>query len=166
MAFPANKSGKTKVFFQSTRGGIRGVSFEEAVLSGYAPDGGLLVPELVPLFTAAQLRAMAGLSFAGVVAEVVSMFAGDEIPKDELVRMARRAYAARKWGGHADVLPLVRVGAGPRGTGGGGGGSSSGDQFDRWGDNSPSRMSQNHYFRLRPGSPFLPEYVLTLRILF
>ena len=63
--FPANKSGTTKVFFQSTRGGVRGVSFEEAVLSGYAPDGGLLVPELVPLFTADQLRAMSRLSFAG-----------------------------------------------------------------------------------------------------
>ena len=114
MAFPANKSGKTKparfcrtgkhrctacinvrpgwiantcksfalilsrdtlvdrVFYQSTRGGVRGVSFEEAVLTGYAPDGGLLVPELVPLFTAGQLRSLAGMNFAGVVAEVVS----------------------------------------------------------------------------------------------
>ena len=88
-----------RVFYQSTRGGVRGVSFEDAVLTGYAPDGGLLVPELVPLFTAGQLRSLAGMNFAGVVAEVVSMFAGDEIPKDELVRMARRAYARDKWGG-------------------------------------------------------------------
>lgn len=35
--------------YKSTRGGVSGLGFEEAVFMGLAPDRGLLVPEIVPL---------------------------------------------------------------------------------------------------------------------
>lgn len=34
--------------FKSTRGGVSGLSFQDAVLSGLADDEGLLIPETIP----------------------------------------------------------------------------------------------------------------------
>ena len=47
----------------STRGQAPALSFEEAMLSGLARDGGLYVPETVPAMSAADIRALHGLSY-------------------------------------------------------------------------------------------------------
>lgn len=39
---------QTAVRYSSTRGGVRGLSFTETVVSGLAEDGGLLVPDSIP----------------------------------------------------------------------------------------------------------------------
>ena len=46
------------VTYQSTRGGVSGLSFGEAVLMGLPSDRGLLVPSSVPRFDAAKLASM------------------------------------------------------------------------------------------------------------
>jgi threonine synthase len=91
----------------STRGQSPSVGFVDAVLAGLAPDGGLYVPESWPAFTAAEIAGFAGRPYADVAAAVIGAFAGDEIPKDELLGMCREAYATFN---HPAVVPLVQLG--------------------------------------------------------
>ena len=51
------------VKYRSTRGGVSGYTFEQAVLAGLAPDRGLLVPESIPEVTAAELAKWENLAF-------------------------------------------------------------------------------------------------------
>ena len=66
--------------YKTTRGGITGVSFQEALLSGYALDGGLFVPETVPHFTPAEIRAWAAMSYP----QLVEMFLRQFVSPEEL----------------------------------------------------------------------------------
>lgn len=93
----------------STRGQAPSVGFVDAVLAGLAPDGGLYVPETWPTFTEAQIAAFAGQPYADVAAAVIGAFAGDEIPKAELLEMCREAYATFN---HPAVVPLVQLSPG------------------------------------------------------
>lgn len=93
----------------STRGQAASVGFVDAVLAGLAPDGGLYVPETWPTFTDAEIAAFAGQPYADVAAAVIGAFAGDEIPKDELLEMCREAYATFN---HPAVVPLVQLSPG------------------------------------------------------
>ena len=93
----------------STRGQAAPVGFVDAVLAGLAPDGGLYVPETWPTFTDAEIAAFAGQPYADVAAAVIGAFAGDEIPKDELLEMCREAYATFN---HPAVVPLVQLSPG------------------------------------------------------
>ena len=47
----------------STRGLAPALSFEEVVLTGLAPDGGLYVPETLPTFSKEEIASWAGLSY-------------------------------------------------------------------------------------------------------
>ena len=49
----------------STRGEAPELSFEEAMLTGLALDGGLYVPSEVPTFSPDGIAAMAGLTYEG-----------------------------------------------------------------------------------------------------
>lgn len=55
----------------STRGQAPVLDFKGAVLAGLASDGGLYLPESLPLFTPAQLVAMQGLSYAELAGAIV-----------------------------------------------------------------------------------------------
>lgn len=66
--------------YQSTRGGVKGVSFSEVVLSSYAPDGGLYVPEKLPQVSREQMRRWAGLGYQQLMQEILSLF----VSQDEL----------------------------------------------------------------------------------
>jgi len=50
----------------STRGQAPALSFEDAMLTGLARDGGLYVPETIPTISKADIAAMAGLSYEEV----------------------------------------------------------------------------------------------------
>ncbi len=93
----------------STRGHPTHASFESAILSGYAPDGGLWVPEVLPRITPAMLRAWSGddgPTFPCVAAHVLALFSGEEIPFSSLLSITRAAFATFD---HPDVIPLVPV---------------------------------------------------------
>ena len=60
--------------FVSTRGG-KGASFEEVLLGGLAPDGGLYLPGEWPAFAAADIRQLASLPYADAAVRVLSPFA-------------------------------------------------------------------------------------------
>eukprot|EP01062_Namystynia_karyoxenos_P043905 TRINITY_DN32167_c0_g1_i1.p2 TRINITY_DN32167_c0_g1~~TRINITY_DN32167_c0_g1_i1.p2 ORF type:complete len:524 (+),score=120.18 TRINITY_DN32167_c0_g1_i1:63-1634(+) len=79
--------------YRSTRGGVSGVTFEEAVCAGYAADGGLFVPEAVPAVPPEELVRWRGLSYADLAFEVISRFAGACVPADDLREVLHAAYA-------------------------------------------------------------------------
>ncbi|MEE4302004.1 MAG: threonine synthase [Pseudomonadales bacterium] len=91
--------------YVSTRGQTDPMPFQDAVLTGLAPDGGLLIPESIP-DVSAQLAAWRELSFPELALELVSCFAGD-IPREDLEDIVRRSYATFD---HESVTPTVAVG--------------------------------------------------------
>ncbi len=79
--------------------------FTEAVMTGLAPDGGLLLPESVPDLRP-RLAEWRGLAFRELAVELFDEFI-DDIPRDVLERIVEKAFASFR---HEDVAPLVRVG--------------------------------------------------------
>ncbi|MGY9012778.1 MAG: threonine synthase, partial [Rhodobacterales bacterium] len=55
----------------STRGTAPGLSFEEAMLTGLARDGGLYVPETIPTMSASEITALQGLRYEEVAFRVM-----------------------------------------------------------------------------------------------
>ena len=93
--------------YLSTRGDAPVLGFEEVLLAGLASDGGLYLPETWPRLDADALRAMRGLSYAGIAARVVHPFVEDWMEPDELLAMTADAYAAFD---HPAVTPMIQTG--------------------------------------------------------
>mmetsp|Transcript_28715 Transcript_28715/g.54303 ORF Transcript_28715/g.54303 Transcript_28715/m.54303 type:complete len:463 (+) Transcript_28715:90-1478(+) len=90
----------------STRGTAPSLSFEEAMLSGLARDGGLYVPETIPTLDAATIAAMEGQSYEQIAYTVMRPFVGDTFSDAEFRACIDRAYAGF---GHAARAPLVQL---------------------------------------------------------
>jgi threonine synthase len=83
-----------------------GVTFEDAILQGYAPDGGLFVPQTLPTITAEELQSWSSLSYAQLTFQVLRKFiSSEEIPNDSLERLCVDAFQ-KDWY-HANVIPVV-----------------------------------------------------------
>jgi threonine synthase len=90
--------------YRSTRGGAEHRTFEEAVLGGLAPDGGLYIPERIPQVNEATLNAWRSLTFPALATEIFSLYVpASEIPKDALMDLAQRSFATFR---HPDVTPV------------------------------------------------------------
>lgn len=73
------------MWYVSTRGMAPRVDFEGALFSGYAPDGGLFMPEELPQLSRETLRQWSVLSYPRLVVELCALFIGPElIPRDDL----------------------------------------------------------------------------------
>ncbi len=92
----------------STRGGAPELSFEEAMLTGLALDGGLYVPKTVPRLSNDEIAALAGLPYEEVAFRVVSPFVGDTFDDTTLRGIIERAYGVF---GHDARAPLKQLGA-------------------------------------------------------
>ena len=92
--------------YLSTRGGDAGRSFEDVLLAGLAPDGGLYVPETWPAFPKEEWRALRNLSWAGVAAMVMKPFVGDFLSGQELQALVEDAQATFH---HAATTPLKQL---------------------------------------------------------
>lgn len=68
----------------STRGGVSGYTFEQTVLSGFTSDGGMLMPERIPLVSGDTMKQWSTLSYPEIVVRVASLFIEDEIPFSDL----------------------------------------------------------------------------------
>ncbi|MGL4321824.1 MAG: threonine synthase, partial [Paracoccaceae bacterium] len=93
--------------YVSTRGTAPALTFGEAMMTGLARDGGLYVPEAVPVLTKAQIAAMAGQSYEDIAFAVMWPFLGDTFTADEFRGLIAKAYAGF---GHAARAPLVQLG--------------------------------------------------------
>jgi len=89
----------------STRGQMEPIGFQDAVMTGLAPDGGLLLPETLPDVTD-QLASWADLSYTELAFEVLSLFATD-IPAEDLRKLVNASYATFD---HPEVAPSIAVG--------------------------------------------------------
>ncbi len=90
----------------STRGTAPDLSFEEAMLTGLARDGGLYVPAEIPTLTTAQIAAMEGQSYEDVAFTVMRPFIGDTFTDEEFRELIAKAYAGF---GHNARAPLVQL---------------------------------------------------------
>lgn len=91
--------------FTSTCGTQASVGFDQAVLQGFAPDGGLFVPDRLPRFSKTDLAEMASLGYPEICSRVLSAFIDpDIIPAPDLDRLVRDSF--RRFS-HPEILPLV-----------------------------------------------------------
>lgn len=104
--FYRNLIRETHVKYISTRGKAPALTFEDAMLTGLARDGGLYVPETIPQLSHADIAAMAGCSYEEVAFKVMRPFVGEGFTDDEFKGIIRRAYAGF---GHAARAPLVQL---------------------------------------------------------
>ena len=95
--------------YVSTRGDSPPIGFLDAVLAGLAPDGGLYVPEVWPLFTPAEIAGFAGAPYAHVAAQVLGRFAGDSLSASDIAEITAEAYAGFT---HPAVTPLRQLDSG------------------------------------------------------
>jgi len=91
----------------STRGQAPTLSFEEAMLTGLARDGGLYVPEYWPQLSAEQIADFAGMRYEDVAFTVMKPFIGDSFSDTEFRDILNRAYASFN---HEARCPLVQIG--------------------------------------------------------
>ena len=89
----------------STRGQMAPIGFQDAVMTGLAPDGGLLLPETLP-DVSGKLTDWSALSYTELAFEVLSLFATD-IPAHELSELITDSYATFDC---AEIAPSVDVG--------------------------------------------------------
>ncbi|QFT59136.1 Threonine synthase [Sulfitobacter sp. THAF37] len=91
----------------STRGQAPALSFEEAMLTGLARDGGLYVPEEIPTLTQDQIAALHGQSYEDTAFAVMRPFIGDTFADDEFRQIIARAYAGFNHGARAPLVQLA-----------------------------------------------------------
>lgn len=90
----------------STRGQAPALGFEDVLLTGLAPDGGLYVPESLPHFTLEEIRSWRGLSYSELAFNVMHPFVEDTIPADDFRAMLDETYQQFA---HDAVAPLVQL---------------------------------------------------------
>ncbi len=90
----------------STRGTAPALDFAGAMMTGLARDGGLYVPQTVPVIPAEAIGAFAGQSYEEVAFRVMAPFVGDTFAEAELRALIGRAYAGF---GHPARAPLRQL---------------------------------------------------------
>ena len=94
--------------YVSTRGRAPELTFEEAMLTGLARDGGLYVPKEWPTFTLETIAGFAGKCYEDVAFEVMKPFIGDTFKEAEFREIIRNAYASFQ---HDARCPIVQLDA-------------------------------------------------------
>lgn len=89
----------------STRGGGEPQTFQQVLLSGLAPDGGLYVPQSFPQL---DLDALRGKSYQDVAEAVMFPFVEGSISRTDLRAIINETYSAENFR-HTDVVPLHHV---------------------------------------------------------
>ncbi len=92
----------------STRGTAPVLGFGEAMMTGLARDGGLYVPQVVPVLPQAEIAALAGLPYEDVAFRVMRPYIGGFFSDDAFRGLIDKAYAGFH---HAARAPLVQLGA-------------------------------------------------------
>ncbi|MGQ9500334.1 MAG: threonine synthase [Dissulfurimicrobium sp.] len=75
----------------STRGGIKPISFKDAVMMGLATDGGLILPERLPAVGQETIKKWERLSYPELACEIISLFI-DDIAIEDLKAMLNKTY--------------------------------------------------------------------------
>jgi threonine synthase len=94
------------VKYISTRGDAPALGFEDVLLTGLAPDGGLYVPESLPQFNLEEIRSWRGISYSELAFNVMYPFVEGDIPADDFRTMLDDTYGAFA---HRAIAPLVQI---------------------------------------------------------
>ena len=90
----------------STRGQAPELTFEEAMLTGLARDGGLYVPAEIPTLSTEEIAGFAGLPYEEVAYRVMWPYVSGSFTEDEFKGIIARAYAGFE---HAARAPLKQM---------------------------------------------------------
>ena len=90
----------------STRGQAPVLTFEEAMLTGLARDGGLYVPETIPTLTSDEIAALSGQSYEECAFRIMKPYIGDCFTEEEFRDIIAKAYAGF---GHTARAPMVQL---------------------------------------------------------
>ncbi|MFT7129262.1 MAG: threonine synthase [Gammaproteobacteria bacterium] len=90
----------------STRGQAPALNFEEVLLTGLAPDGGLYVPEKLPQFSQQEIASWTSLSYTDLAFKIVEPFVNECIPAADLKAIIDDTYSDFR---HPAVAPLVQL---------------------------------------------------------
>ena len=109
MAYHANTGREeTAMNYVSTRGKAPVLSFEEAMLTGLARDGGLYLPSDIPRFPEEEIRDLQGQSYEDIAFHITRPFIGGTFTDAEFRDLIGKAYQGF---GHAARAPLVQLGS-------------------------------------------------------
>jgi len=78
--------------YRSTRGGVSGISFTDALLMGLADDGGLLIPDHIP-DVSSRLQDWRNLNFVQVAQRLLKLFI-DDLEHDDLDALTSEAFSS------------------------------------------------------------------------
>lgn len=93
--------------YVSNKGGSEAVNIEQAILNGYASDGGLYVPEELPQVTLSQLKQWKSLSYPALAFEILSLFIDRSIvPAKDLRVIIETSYNTFE---KAEVIPIKKL---------------------------------------------------------
>ena len=101
--------GASLLRYVSTRGQAPTLSFDDALLSGLARDGGLYVPEEWPVFSTRDISALKGLSYSEMALQIIRPFTEDVIAEDDLASLVNESYASFD---DPAVAPMKQLGDG------------------------------------------------------
>jgi threonine synthase len=90
----------------STRGQAPDLTFEEAMLTGLARDGGLYVPAEIPTLSRDDIAGLAGLGYEEAAFRIMRPFIGDAFTDDVFAAITDRAYAGFR---HSARAPLKQL---------------------------------------------------------
>ncbi|KAJ7701751.1 tryptophan synthase beta subunit-like PLP-dependent enzyme [Mycena rosella] len=91
----------------STRGGRQKLSFEETVLTGLAPNGGLYIPETIPSLPSDWKTKWKAYSFVDISVAVLSLYISrDEISEVDLRMLVEKSYQTFR---HPEITPLKKL---------------------------------------------------------
>ncbi len=95
------------LMYQSTRDGKHKVTASQAVLQGLSPEGGLYVPETIPLLTK-SIEELSAMDYRELAYEVMKLFLTD-YTEDELKDCIAKAYDDKF--DSPEIAPLKKVGS-------------------------------------------------------
>lgn len=95
----------------STRGHPDRLSFNDVLLAGLAPDGGLYVPEEYPQLSTKDLDDMRSWSYHQICYFISRRFIGKDIKPGDLHRIIERSYDPRLFGS-TDITPIQPIARG------------------------------------------------------
>ena len=91
----------------STRNDKVEFEFKDVFLKGLADDGGLYVPRSLIKYNSYELSELKNLNYNELSVEIISLFTGDFISKDDLISLVKKSYSTFR---EKEVIKISEIG--------------------------------------------------------
>ena len=91
----------------STRNRTEEFNFTEVFIKGLADDGGLFMPKTFPVISEKSLLSLSKLNYKDLAKEIIFLFCGETIRKDELSNIVEKSYSKFR---HKNVVKITDIG--------------------------------------------------------